>query len=638
MLVGFRTVELTSDYALVVNGIRAPIKGWNWCPLDPLYGVPRPEKLQRLLVLAAASGANLVRVWGGGLIETDGVLRPLRPARAARLAGVQPVELRDRQRPVRRSRVRGDARRRRTRDRAAAPPPAIARDLGRRERARRRRLDAGARGAARRRPRARSRARLARELAVAGRSRPARAVGAPGSPQALRALRLPRLRAAQRVRRRGHDEPRGPRGADPGGGAVAGRPDEPRLRAPRRVVEQRSLRAGGVRRPDRRPRDNAPRLPVAAVRRPSLRGRGEPAARRRGRSRGSSTSRYPNAWCTAAVDYHGLPKPAYWGVRRAYAGAPSASFATCAWGGDEEVRARVWGDATARIVELDGGVVVEAEGEIAVPVAAIAGDVFLLDLEGRNRYVMTTTENLAPLLDLPPVRRSSCATGCCADLCRPGRRSASFAGDVVDLLPGESGARRLRRRAGGMECSRLARSHPTARRCRAFGSTARSRLPTRARSRSTPASASALELQAADEPRWLVPGVFYGENRPEGCRRLYPRFTPGRVDVARMESDSWSFRADRCATPAVFGPGGGLLTARGEPARAGRRRLRAARRRGGDLARLPVSRGAAPLRRLGDPRAVRRAHAPLAAGRAGRARVRGARRRRPRARASRTLC
>ncbi|HWH06577.1 MAG TPA: hypothetical protein VNT23_09100, partial [Gaiellaceae bacterium] len=59
-----------------------------------------------------------------------------------------------------------------------------------------------------------------------------------------------------------------------------------------------------------------------------------------------------------------------------------------------------------------------------------------------------------------------------------------------------------------------------------------------------------LELPPAEDPAWLVPGVFYGENRPAACTRIYPRFTPGRVDVERMESDSWSFRADRCATPA----------------------------------------------------------------------------------------
>ncbi len=69
-----------------------------------------------------------------------------------------------------------------------------------------------------------------------------------------------------------------------------------------------------------------------------------------------------------------------------------------------------------------------------------------------------------------------------------------------------------------------------------------------------------LQLDATDDPAWLVPGVFYGQNRPEAAARLYPRFTPGRSDVAAMESDSWSFRADRCATAAVFARGGGLLT------------------------------------------------------------------------------
>src|SRR5881398_1549108 len=68
-----------------------------------------------------------------------------------------------------------------------------------------------------------------------------------------------------------------------------------------------------------------------------------------------------------------------------------------------------------------------------------------------------------------------------------------------------------------------------------------------------------LALPPTDDPQWLVPGVFYGENRREHCTRIYPRFARS-VDVTRMESDSWSFRADRCATPAVFARGGGLLT------------------------------------------------------------------------------
>jgi hypothetical protein len=74
-----------------------------------------------------------------------------------------------------------------------------------------------------------------------------------------------------------------------------------------------------------------------------------------------------------------------------------------------------------------------------------------------------------------------------------------------------------------------------------------------------------LELPRTDDPNWLVPGLFYRSNRPEQCTRIYPRFTPGAVDLARMESDAWSFRSDRCATPAVFGRGGGLVTSEVSP-------------------------------------------------------------------------
>ncbi len=74
-----------------------------------------------------------------------------------------------------------------------------------------------------------------------------------------------------------------------------------------------------------------------------------------------------------------------------------------------------------------------------------------------------------------------------------------------------------------------------------------------------------LRLDPTDDPAWLVPGVFYGENRPARTSRLYPRFTPDRTDVGAMESETWSFRADRCATPAVFARGGGLLTAEVSP-------------------------------------------------------------------------
>ncbi|HEX6443616.1 MAG TPA: hypothetical protein VF053_00895 [Streptosporangiales bacterium] len=62
----------------------------------------------------------------------------------------------------------------------------------------------------------------------------------------------------------------------------------------------------------------------------------------------------------------------------------------------------------------------------------------------------------------------------------------------------------------------------------------------------------AAALGVTSDPHWLIPGLFYGENRLASCTRLYPRFVATGADPARFESASWSFRADRCATPAVF--------------------------------------------------------------------------------------
>ena len=61
-----------------------------------------------------------------------------------------------------------------------------------------------------------------------------------------------------------------------------------------------------------------------------------------------------------------------------------------------------------------------------------------------------------------------------------------------------------------------------------------------------------LRLDETADPGWLIPGLFYGENRPATCTRIYPRFVKEGGDVERMESSTWSFRADRAATPAVF--------------------------------------------------------------------------------------
>jgi hypothetical protein len=83
-----------------------------------------------------------------------------------------------------------------------------------------------------------------------------------------------------------------------------------------------------------------------------------------------------------------------------------------------------------------------------------------------------------------------------------------------------------------------------------------------------------LDVPDATHPHWLIPGLFYGENRPAENTRLYPRFARAvdePPDHERFVSPSWSFRADRAATPAVFawGSSGGAAIAAAETSEVG---------------------------------------------------------------------
>lgn len=78
--VGFRTARLVANagapagargYTAEVNGVRLPLVGWNWAPADAQYGAVPPARVRHLVDLAARSGAALLRVWGGGLVETE---------------------------------------------------------------------------------------------------------------------------------------------------------------------------------------------------------------------------------------------------------------------------------------------------------------------------------------------------------------------------------------------------------------------------------------------------------------------------------------------------------------------------------------------------------------------------------------
>ncbi|OWR30882.1 hypothetical protein CDO73_09860 [Saccharibacillus sp. O23] len=77
---GVRTVEMRPApgakpeeeyrWQFVVNGVPMFVKGANWCWPDPL--LEQDEKLyERLLELARRGGVQMLRAWGGGLVESD---------------------------------------------------------------------------------------------------------------------------------------------------------------------------------------------------------------------------------------------------------------------------------------------------------------------------------------------------------------------------------------------------------------------------------------------------------------------------------------------------------------------------------------------------------------------------------------
>ncbi|MEV7692338.1 glycoside hydrolase family 2 protein [Microbacterium sp. NPDC089189] len=76
--VGFRDVhwDTTPDaagtpFTLVVNGLPIFVKGANWIPDDALTVRITRERLRRRLTQAVDGNLNLIRVWGGGLYESD---------------------------------------------------------------------------------------------------------------------------------------------------------------------------------------------------------------------------------------------------------------------------------------------------------------------------------------------------------------------------------------------------------------------------------------------------------------------------------------------------------------------------------------------------------------------------------------
>jgi beta-mannosidase len=441
--VGFRAVELR-DYMLVVNGEPIPIKGWNWVPLDALYGVARPEKLARLLGLAARANVNLLRVWGGGLIETEefydlcdrlGLLVWQEFSQSS--FGMESIPASD-----------DEFLRLMTADARQIVPrlrrhPSLAVWCGGNE------LAADD-----------SHPVLGALRAVVCELDPERA-WLPTSPLGDADVHGPWEHQGLRRQSELYDNATAKLYSEFGVEGMTNRAaleelvdEEHRWPADRTNPIYEHLGAWW---------NNAPLVQecfgdrigdVATMRRASqwlqydgLRYAVEATLRRScGTIPWQFNESFPNAWCTAAVDYHGVPKPAYWGVARAYrADHVSAKFATCAWGAEPEVRAHIHGDCVARVVDLHGTVVAEGRGEIVAPLDAIETDVFLLDLEGRNRYVMTRTENLAPLLDLPAAQLRTTRNGNRLELRNGGDVAAigvvvegAVSDNVLDLLPGES--------------------------------------------------------------------------------------------------------------------------------------------------------------------------------------------------------
>ncbi|MCX6522503.1 MAG: glycoside hydrolase family 2 protein [Actinobacteria bacterium] len=76
--IGFRTIELDttpddvgSRFTFVVNGVPMFTRGVNWIPDDVFPSRVTAQQVRRRLEQACAANVDLVRVWGGGVYESD---------------------------------------------------------------------------------------------------------------------------------------------------------------------------------------------------------------------------------------------------------------------------------------------------------------------------------------------------------------------------------------------------------------------------------------------------------------------------------------------------------------------------------------------------------------------------------------
>ncbi|MGF7214374.1 beta-mannosidase [Spirosoma lacussanchae] len=67
---GPRTADRWENWQFIVNGQKLFVKGMNFTPQDILLDLPR-ERYRWTLEAAKKMGVQLIRIWGGGLLETD---------------------------------------------------------------------------------------------------------------------------------------------------------------------------------------------------------------------------------------------------------------------------------------------------------------------------------------------------------------------------------------------------------------------------------------------------------------------------------------------------------------------------------------------------------------------------------------
>lgn len=63
--------ESYSCFTPVINGKRIFCKGADWAPIEPFVSEVKKEKITRILELSAQMGLNMIRVWGGGMFESE---------------------------------------------------------------------------------------------------------------------------------------------------------------------------------------------------------------------------------------------------------------------------------------------------------------------------------------------------------------------------------------------------------------------------------------------------------------------------------------------------------------------------------------------------------------------------------------